>query len=164
MAIASLDDLFVYELAGMRDEETGSALLLADMADQIRDVNLQQVLRVEHRECQRRIENLELCFHALGTRPRGGPSVVVDGLHADYQRFLSQDPSPVTVDMYTFGCALKLSHFGIGSYRALLDTSVLRGPAACTQALRTNLVMNAESAGRMERLSHGISRRIMATA
>jgi ferritin-like metal-binding protein YciE len=66
--------------------------------------------------------------------------------------------------MYTFGCALKLSHFGIGSYRALLDKSVLMGPAACTQALQTNLVMNAESAGRMERLSHGISQRIMAPA
>jgi ferritin-like metal-binding protein YciE len=159
-----MEDLFVYELSGMHDEERQSAVLRADMIDQLRDVNLQQVMRVEHQECQQRIKNLDLCFHAMGSRPRQVASVVVDGMHADYQRFLSLEPSSVAVDMYTFGCALKLSHFGIGSYKALFDKSVLMGKVECAQVLQSNLVMNMESAGRLELVSHEISQRIMATA
>jgi ferritin-like metal-binding protein YciE len=164
MAVANLVDLFVYELSGMHDEERESAVLRGDMIDQIRDVNLQRVMRVEHQECQQRIKNLDLCFHAMGSRPRQVASVVVDGMHADYQRFLSLEPSSVAVDMYTFDCAMKLSHFGIGSYKALVDRSVLMGKVECAQVLQSNLVMNMESVGRLERISHEISQRIMATA
>jgi ferritin-like metal-binding protein YciE len=145
-----MEDLFVYELSGMHDEERESAVFTADMVDQLRDDNLKQVMRIEHQECQQRIKNMQLCFHAMGSRPRQVAAVVVDGMHADYQRFLSMEPSNVAVDMYTFGCALKLAHFGIGSYKALVDKSVLMG--------------KVESAGRLELVSHEISQRIMAAA
>jgi ferritin-like metal-binding protein YciE len=164
MAVANPRDLFFYELSGMHDEEREGAVLRADMIDQIRDVNLQQVMRVEHQECQQRMKNLDLCFHALGSRPRQVASVVVDGMHADYQRFLSLEPSSVAVDMYTFGCAMNLARFGIGSYKALVDKSILMGMTQCAQVLQSNLVMNMESAGRMQRVNHEISQRIMAAA
>jgi ferritin-like metal-binding protein YciE len=164
MAIANLDDLYFYELSGMCDEEREAAVLRADMIDQIRDDNLKQIMRVDKEDGQRRIDSLELCFHSLGSRARSVPSTVVDGMHADYQRFLSLDPSPVAVDMYTFGTAMKLAHFGIASYTSLVDKSVLMGKARCAQSLQNNLVTNRESLGRMSRVSHNISRRIMAAA
>jgi ferritin-like metal-binding protein YciE len=157
--------LFVYELSGMHNEERLSAVWRADMVDQLRDPNLQQVMRVEQQECQQRIKNLEECFHAMGTPARGDiPALAVDGMHAEYQRFLSQDPSPVAVDMYTFGYAMKLSYFGIGSYKDLVDMSILLGKIQCAQLLRSNLVMKLESAGRLAFISHGMNQRIMVTA
>ncbi|GAA1800218.1 DUF892 family protein [Planosporangium flavigriseum] len=164
MAVVRMEDLFVYELSGMHDEERETAVLTADMIDQLRDDNLQRVMRFEHEECQRRMKNLDLCFHSIGSRPRSVAALVVDGIHADYQRFLSLEPSDMTATMYTFGTALKLAHFGVGSYQALVDKAVLTGKTACTQALQNNLVMYTESIGRMHHVCHNISQRIMATA
>jgi ferritin-like metal-binding protein YciE len=164
MAIANPRDLYFYELSGMHDEERESAVLRADMIDQIRDDRLKQVMRVEKDECTQRIDNLQLCFHALGSRPRQVPALMVDGIHAEYQRFLSLDPSPVAVDMYTFGTALKLSYFGVASYQSLVDKSLLFDLPQCAQLLQSNLVMNLASAGRLALVGHEISQRIMVTA
>jgi ferritin-like metal-binding protein YciE len=164
MAIDDPEYLFVYELSGMHNAERQSAVWRSEMVDQIRDANLQQVMRVEKQECQQRIKNLETCFHAMGTPARGDvPSLAVDGMRAEYQRFLSQEPSPEAVDMCTFGYAMKLSYFGIGSYRGLVDKSTMLGKIQCAQILQSNLVMNAESAGRLEFISHEVSQRVMAT-
>jgi ferritin-like metal-binding protein YciE len=164
MAITSPRDLFFYELSGMHDEEREAAVLRADMIDQIRDDNLRQVMRVEKEECRQRIENLQLCFHALGSRPRQVPALVVDGMHAEYQRFLSLDPSPVALDMYTFGAAMKLSYVGVACYQSLVDASLMLELTRCAQLMQSNLVMNLESAGRLALVSHEIGQRIMVTA
>jgi ferritin-like metal-binding protein YciE len=164
MAINSPVELFVYELSVMHDAEKESAAWMGDMVGQFRDANLQQIMRVEQQECEQRIKNLETCFHAMGTPPREVPSLAVDGMRAEHQRFMSQDPSPEAMDVCTFGYAMKLSYFGVGSYKGLVAKSVLMGKISCAQTLQSNLVMKVESASRLQLISHEMSQRVMATA
>jgi ferritin-like metal-binding protein YciE len=68
------------------------------------------------------------------------------------------------MEMYTVGMMLKSGHFGIGSYKGLIDKALLMGDARCAQLLQSNLVIDEESTGRCERIGHEMSQRVMATA
>jgi ferritin-like metal-binding protein YciE len=164
MAINSPADLFLYELSGMHDAEKKSTAWKGEVAGQVRDTNLSQIMRIEEQEGQQKVKNLQSCFQALGTQPRDVPCLAVDGMRAEYQQFMSQQPSPEALEMYTVGSMLKLSHFGLGSYKGLVDKAMIMGETQCAQILQTNLVRNEESTGRLERISHDMSQRVMATA
>lgn len=164
MAINSPADLFLYELSGMHDAEKKKAAWKGEIVGQIRDSNLQQAMRVEQQESQNKIKNLEGCFQAMGTQPRDVPCLAVDGMRAEFQQFMSQNPSPETMEMYGVGMMLKASHYGLGSYKGLIDKAMLMGETQCAQMLQTNLVITEESTGRLERIGHEMSQRVMATA
>jgi ferritin-like metal-binding protein YciE len=59
---------------------------------------------------------------------------------------------------------MKLAHYGIGTYRGLVDKAVVMGETRCAQTLQANLVRKEESAGRLERIGHDMNQRVMATA
>jgi ferritin-like metal-binding protein YciE len=164
MAINGPADLFLYELSGMHDAEEKSAAWKGEIADRIRDSTLQQLIRAEQQESQQRTKNLEECFHAVGARPRAVPCVAIEGMRAEYQQFLSQQPSPEALEMYSIGFLMKAAHFGVGSYRGLVDKALLMGEIRCAQILKGNLVLKEEDTGRLERISHAMNRQVMATA
>jgi ferritin-like metal-binding protein YciE len=164
MAITSPADLFLFELSGAHDAEKKCTAWKGEMVGQIRDANLQQIMRVEEQEGQQMVKNLEACFQALGTQPRDVPCLAVDGMRADYQQFMSQQPSPEALEMFTIGASMKLAHYGIGTYRGLVDKAVVMGETRCAQTLQANLVRKEESAGRLERIGHDMNQRVMATA
>jgi ferritin-like metal-binding protein YciE len=164
MPIQSPADLFLFELSGMHDAEKKKTAWKGEVVGQIRDTNLQQVMRVEQQEGQQMVKNLESCFQALGTQPRDVPCLAVDGMRADYQQFMSQQPSPETMEMFAVGAMLKGGHYGLGGYKSLVDKAMLMGETQCAQFLQTNLVINEESIGRLERIGHEMSQRVMATA
>jgi ferritin-like metal-binding protein YciE len=164
MAINSPSDLFLYELSGAYDAEKKATAWKGEIADQIRDSNLQQIIRVEQQEGQQRVKNLEACFQALGTQPRDVSFLHVDGMRAEFQQFMSQQPSPGALEMYTVGSLLKMSHVGIAGYKDLVDKAMTMGQSQCAQILQGNLVMKEEGTGRLERISHEMNRRVMATA
>jgi ferritin-like metal-binding protein YciE len=164
MAISSPADLFLYELSGMHDAEKKTTAWKGEISGQIRNGNLQQIMRTEQQEGQQKIKNMEACFQALGRQPQDVPCLAVDGMRAEFQQFMSQNPSPEVLEMYTVGAALKLSHFGLGSYKGLVDKAMVMGETQCAQILQSNLVMKEESTGRLERISHEMNQRVMATA
>jgi ferritin-like metal-binding protein YciE len=154
----------MYELSSTHDAEKKKAAWKGEIVGQIREGNLQQVIRVEQQESQQKVKNLDSCFQALGTQPRDVPCLAVDGMRADFQQFMSQNPSPETMEMFTAGAMSKASHYGLGSYKSLIDKAMLMGETQCAQLLQTNLVMTEESIGRLDRVGHELSQRVMATA
>jgi ferritin-like metal-binding protein YciE len=164
MPINSPADLFMYELSATHDAEKKTAAWKGEIVGQIREGNLQQVIRVGQQESQQKVKNLDSCFQALGTQPRDVPCLAVDGMRADFQQFMSQNPSPETMEMFTAGAMSKASHYGLGSYKSLIDKAMLMGETQCAQLLQTNLVMTEESIGRLDRVGHEMSQRVMATA
>jgi ferritin-like metal-binding protein YciE len=164
MAINNPADLFLYELSGMYDGERKSGQLLSEMGGQLRDGEMTQMLQRQQQEAQEKISNLESCFRALGTSPRDIPCAAVDGMRAEFQTFASQQPSPEMMAMYGVGAALKLSEFGVGAYKSLMDKAMLMGETQCAQILQTNLVHKEESVGMLERVGHDMSQRMLASA
>jgi ferritin-like metal-binding protein YciE len=162
MAISSPAQLFLLELSARYDAERKGNQLLGEAADQIQHTELAQILRTEEQTGQREIDNLDSCFQVLGTQRREIPSMAVEGQRADFQAVTSQQPSTEVLAMYAVGTATKLAHLGIASYRELMDKAVLMNQTRCAQILQDNLVMKEESAGRFERISHEMSKQVLA--
>ena len=161
MALNNPANLFLYELASMYDAERKSGQLLADTAGQVQDSNLAQILQAQQAESQQKVSNLEACFRSLGTQPQAVPCAAIDGMRAEFETFANQQPSAEVWQMYTLGAAMKLSHFGIASYRELVDKAMLMGETECAQMLQTNLVQKEASAGQLERINHEVSQRVL---
>ena len=161
MALNNPANLFLYELAGMYDAEKKSRQLLGEAVGHVQDNNVAQMLRAQEQESQQKIGNLEACFQAFGVEPQGIPCATVDGMRAEFQAFASQQPSAEVFQMYALSAAMKLSHYGIASYRDLVDKAMLMGETECAQILQSNLVEKEESAGRLERVNHEMSQRVL---
>ncbi|NJC72115.1 DUF892 family protein [Planosporangium thailandense] len=164
MAISNPKDLLLYEMSGVLDAEKKTAAWKGEIAGQIRNGNVQQMFRAEQQEGQQRIKNLESCFQALGGRPSDVPCLMVDGVRAEAQQFMSQQPSPECLEMFAVGTMMKLSAYGSGAYAGLVDKATSMGQTQCAQILASNLVMKEESVGRLKRISHEMNQRVMATA
>ncbi|MCW2904350.1 MAG: hypothetical protein JWO67_6615 [Streptosporangiaceae bacterium] len=164
MAINNPTDLFLYELCATYDAENKITQMRGELAGQIRDESLSQELRNEQAKGQQKISNLDACFQAMGATRQDVPCLAVDGMIAEFNQFIRQEPSPEALDMFTVGKELKISSFQGATYKGLVDKSTLMGQTQCAQHLQTNLVQVDEAAGRFERLGHDISQRALAPA
>jgi ferritin-like metal-binding protein YciE len=164
MALNSPKDLFQYELSGMYDGEQRIAQMLAEVAGQVQDENLAEVLRTHEQETRQQISNLEACFQALGTQPQQVTCAAIEGIRREYEEVVAQQPSPDVLTMFALGGAMKVEHYEIATYRGLVDKAMLMGETQCAQILQTNLVEEEDTAGKLERLSHEMSQRMLATA
>jgi ferritin-like metal-binding protein YciE len=161
MALSSPADLFLYELSATYDAERKANQLLGEVVGQVRDGNVAQILDGQQQEGQQKIRNLEACFQALGTEPQDVPAVAIDGMRSEFQRFLGMQPAREVFEMHALDAATKLAHFGVASYRELVDKAMLMAETECAQSLMTNLVQKEESAGRLERIGHEMGQRVL---
>jgi ferritin-like metal-binding protein YciE len=164
MALNNPTDLFLYELSATYDAENKITQMRGQIAGQVRDESLSQELRNEQAKGQQKIENLDGCFQAMGASRQDVPCLAVDGMAAEFQQFMRQEPSPEVLDMFTVGGELKISNFQSATYKGLVDKATLMGQTECAQFLQTNLVQVDEAAGCFERLGHEISQRALAPA
>jgi ferritin-like metal-binding protein YciE len=164
VALNNPADLFMYELSAIYDAETKDTQMKGEIAGQIREGALAQDLRNEQTKGQQKIKNLDGCFQALGAPRQDVPCLAVDGMRAEFQQFMGQQPSPEVLEMYTVGASLKFAAFQSASYQGLVDKAMLMGQNQCAQLLQTNMVQVDESAGHFERLSHEISSKTLVGA
>jgi ferritin-like metal-binding protein YciE len=162
MALNSPADLFVYELSAIYDAEMKGGQLFGDAVGQIQDPNLAGLLRAQEQQSQRETQNLDECFAAIDTRRQDVTCAAVAGMRTEFQGFLGNQPSADVMQLYALGAAMKLAHFGIASYRELVDKAMLMEETQCAQILQTNLVQKEENAGTLERISHEMSQRVLA--
>lgn len=164
MALNNPKDLFLYELAAMRNAEISSGQMLGWAAGQVRNPELAQLLRTQEQESQQQLKSIESCFQALGASAIDVPSQTVDGMRSGLEDFVALQPSPEVLELFTLGAAMRLAHFGIASYRGLVSRAVVMGESHCADKLQTNLVQKEENAGRLERVGHELHERVFATA
>jgi ferritin-like metal-binding protein YciE len=164
VALNNPRDLFLFELGGMYDAENKAAEMLTEMAGQIQDADLAQMIGTTEQLARQRVGLLEQCFQALGIQPQRVPCPPMDGLRQDYQQVMQQNPSPDVLSMKALGTLMKGSHFKIASYRGLVDKAVLMAETPCAQILQTILVQEEEIAATLERRSHDMSARMLAPA
>jgi ferritin-like metal-binding protein YciE len=164
VALNNPTDLFLYELSATHDADSKITRMRGEIAGMVRDESLSQQLRNEQAKGEQKIRNLDACFQALGASRQDVPCLAVDGMVAEFQQFMRQEPSPEVIDMFTVGSELKISSFQSATYKGLVDKATLMGQTQCAQFLQTNLVQVDEAAGCFERLGHDISQRSLAPA
>jgi ferritin-like metal-binding protein YciE len=163
VALNSPKDLFLYELSGIYDGEKKIAQMLKEVAGEVQDEKLAQMLRTHEQETRQQMSNLEECFRALGAEPQQVSCAGIEGIRKEYMEIASLQPSPEVLTMAVLGGAMKIEHYEIATYRGLVDKAMLMGETQLAQALQTNLVQE-ETAGKLERVSHEMSQRMLAPA
>jgi ferritin-like metal-binding protein YciE len=164
MALNNPRDLFLYEMAGMYDAEMKSKDLLGQMAGQVQDPTTADTLRLHLEDGQQKIRNLEQCFEAMGTSPQRIPCAVMDGMQADAQQFMAQDPSPDLVTAFALGATMKMDHYAQATYAGLVDKAMSMGDPRVASGLQTNNLQAKDGATTVERLAHDLDQRMMAAA
>lgn len=155
MALETSKDLFLYEMAEVRDVERSGGLLL-DMliGKRVQNSDLDQALHAHAQDSKRQLENIDRCLQALGVSPLDARSATVEGMRGGFEEFLVAQPSPEVQDLFAIDTAMRFVQLAIASYKSLVNWAVLMGESRCTQSLLANLVEKEESAGKLERIGH----------
>jgi ferritin-like metal-binding protein YciE len=156
-------DLFLHELHLIYDTEHKIGELLRETSGKILDKDLSHVLREHGTETAQQITKLDECFQKLGERPQRMPCAAIDGIRQDYQTIANQNPSPDVLDMAMLSTAIKIKHFEIGTYRGLVDRAMLMHELEVAEILQSILYGEDETAAKLERISHEICQRSLAT-
>ncbi|HEX5742054.1 MAG TPA: DUF892 family protein [Pilimelia sp.] len=155
-------ELFEYELSGIYDSERQIARMAGDVADQIQDESIARVLADQGGESEEQLTNLERCFTLMDTKPQSVTCYGIEGMRRQYDEIAERDPSADVRAMFLLSNASKITHYKIATYRALIDLAMAMGEAECAQLLRTNLVLDEERAGVLERLNHDLGQQLLA--
>ncbi|MDA8369092.1 MAG: DUF892 family protein [Nocardiopsaceae bacterium] len=164
MAFNSPKDLFVHELSMMYDGEKKIAQMLDEIAGQVENQTLIQMLQTHKEETQHQAKNLEQCFQRIGESPRQVPCGVVKTIHNEFKEFVKQNPSSDVLTMFAISGATKTEHFEIATYRGLVCKAMLMGDAECTSLLEANLLQEEETASKLERFAHELGQQMLAPA
>lgn len=164
MALETAQDLFIYELGILRDMEESGTRLLELMVHKASDDGLLQLLRTEQQDCGQREANINSCLETLGVTPVGTPSETVEGIYRRFEQVVAMRPAPPMVNLFAVDTAVRLQHIGIAAHKTLIDWVILIGENRCVQCLHANLVQKQESAARLERFSHDLGMRVLASS
>jgi ferritin-like metal-binding protein YciE len=165
MALDTSRDLFLYQLAVLRDaEREGGHLLGVLVGRRVQNSNLEQVLRAQEQDSIRQLANINACLQTLRVSPLETRSATVEGIRGGFEEFLRLEPSPEVQDLFAIDTAMRFMHFAIASYKTLVTWTVLAGESGCTQSLLANLVQKEESAGKLQRIGHELGERLLASA
>ncbi|WP_213456930.1 DUF892 family protein [Rhizomonospora bruguierae] len=162
MAITDPAELFLYDLSVQYDAEAKAAALLGAIRDRVGDGPLAESIQREEQHAQNRLRELDACFGDLRSTPANASCETVDGMHREFDRFVSLNPAYDALQMYAAGAAQKFSRFGVGSYRSLVDEAMQMGETGVVQRLQTNLLRVERCASKMECVKHDVTGKVLA--
>ena len=164
MKMQNPQDLFLFELSGLYDAEQKIERMLPMMAGEATDDRVRRALEEHLEETRQQIRNLERVFEQLGSRPQQVPCKAMDGLQADHQFFLEQNPTPELHTMFDLGAVAKTEHYEIATYRGVSETAQLMGNQEVARLLQENLRQEKRMAERAEQVGLQIGREQLQTA
>lgn len=116
MAIGSLKDLYLDELADLYDAETQMIRTLFRLADLARAPELRDALTKHHEESRLHLERLELIFTHWGERRRARACAGLAGIVQEADERLEQVSTDDARDAAIVGVAQRIEHYEIAAY------------------------------------------------
>ena len=139
MALDSLRDLFLRELADLHGAETLVLHVLPDMAKAASHPALKQALERHRTETENHLVRLERCFTALRLPARGTRCRGMEGLSAEASDMMDEaGPDPV-IDAGLIGVAQRIGHYEIAAYSSAIAFAEQLGLPEVTRSLRETL-------------------------
>jgi ferritin-like metal-binding protein YciE len=116
MAIGSLKDLYLDELADLYDAETQMIRTLFRLAEMARAPELRDALTKHHEESRLHLERLELMFTHWGERRRMRPCAGLAGIVQEADERLDEVSTDDARDAAIIGVAQRIEHYEIAAY------------------------------------------------
>lgn len=164
MAIESTRDLFLYELAIMRDGEDDGRRLFDFLALRANDERLVQLFRTLQEEGGRLMKNINSCLQSLGATPIQTLSQSTAGVIERFEVFVRLQPSAGILDQFATDTAIRYAYVCLAGYKTLFDWAILLNESDCVRCLYDNILLKQETASRLEHFSHELGARILTPA
>src|SRR5258708_11491553 len=116
MAIGSLKDLYLDDVADMYDAETQMIRALYRLAELARAPELRDALTKHQEESRLHLERLELMFTHWGERHRARPCAGLAGIVQEADERLEQVSTDDARDAAIIGAAQRIEHYEIAAY------------------------------------------------
>src|SRR5438132_3808886 len=116
MAIGSLKDLYLDELADLYDAETQMIRTLFRLTELARAPELRDALTRHHDESRLHLERLELMFTHWGERRRARPCAGIAGIVQEADDRLNEVATDDARDAAIIGAAQRIEHYEIATY------------------------------------------------
>ncbi len=153
MAIQNVRELFAHELGDIYDAEQRILQMLPQLANEASDGQVKSAYQYHEQQTRQQVQNLEQCFHILGTQPQRTPCHALAGLQQEHDSFIKENPSAEILTMFDLGGAAKTEHYEIASYQGLIEKANLMGLKNCVQLLQQNLNQEEEMAQKITQIS-----------
>ena len=152
MPTGTIQDVFVYELASIRNAEQRLAQLLPQMAAAAQDEQVRQALQHHEQETQQQIRNLERCIEIMGAPAPQVTCRPAEGFEQERAQFAAQGGGPEAIAVFDLVLQTKIEHFEMAAYRCMVHAAQLLGQQEIVPLLQENLRQEEEMARKMETL------------
>lgn len=142
--------LLEHGLKDMYDAEQRFAAALSTMRQNAHDPSLADGFE-RHREVTlHQVERLARVFDEIGSRARREECPAARGLVREYEKFVEAEGTNGAHDAFAATAGLKVEHYEIASYRALIDLAEFCGFGGAARLLKQNLAEEEQAAAEMQ--------------
>jgi ferritin-like metal-binding protein YciE len=153
IAMKTLQDLFLAELADMYDAEMRMTMALQRMAKTANQVELSDVFQAHYRETEGQIKKLEQVFDAFGAEAKRTKCEATMGLLEEEDKVIAENSGSPTMDAALISAGQKAEHYEIASYGCLRDWARLLGNQRAAELLETILAEEKAADSRLTLLA-----------
>lgn len=150
----SARDFFVHELSDMLDAERNILSILEESKEEVTNDQLRKAMQMHYKQTEGQIRRIEQCFDELDEEPKQTECKGIEGLRAEKEEFVKEEPTEELLNMFNVGATTKVEHYEIASYNSLIELGNKLGLKKGVRLLQQNLreeqqmLRKAESIGK----------------
>ena len=152
MAITTAKDLFITMLSDLRHGAERSLKIYEELSQAAQDPQIKEALDARDFISGQILARLDQCFKLIGEKPVKASGRMHDIFAEDFKKELSEIQSPVARKIFVLAKAIRLMHFRIGEYVALIAVSDTLGHPAVGVLLESCLADKLAFVERTKRL------------
>jgi ferritin-like metal-binding protein YciE len=146
--------LLEHGLKDMYDAEQRFTKALGTMMENAHDRSLVDGFRRHRDVTQVQVKRLERAFEEIGSTPKREECPAAKGLVREYEKFVDEEGSADGLhDAFAATAGLKVEHYEIASYRALIDLAEFCDYGGAARLLKQNLAEEEQAAAEMQAAS-----------
>jgi ferritin-like metal-binding protein YciE len=161
MKLATLQDLYVDELKDLYSAETQILKALPQMAQAASAQELKSAFQEHEHQTREQVARLEQIFQKLEMEPKGKACKGMQGLLAEGQEFIQEQPEPDVMDAGLISMAQRVEHYEIAGYGSVRTYAQQLGLNEDADLLQQTLNEEGETDHKLTRLAEqrGINQR-----
>lgn len=148
----TLRDLLIIEAQDLHAGETLFARALPRIAESVRAESLHRALVAQHAEGRAQVARLGQVLAMLGAAPGDDDCEAMEGIVAQAEELMEDDLPGALLDAALLVTTIKVKHFEIASYRALVAMAEACGAAGASALLQESLAEETRAEAALGRL------------
>jgi ferritin-like metal-binding protein YciE len=127
MPVKDPKELFVLMLSDLRHGAERSNKIFQELSEVAPDAEVAEALQARAFVSGNTLSTLDECFKLIGQKPAKGNGRLHDAFVEDFHRELTEIQSPEAKRLFILAKAIRLAHFRMGEYAALIAAADITG-------------------------------------